>query len=77
MKTLYMALSITTSVNGYSSCFFGECIDGAPCQSHELSLAEAQKMQWELVKAGAERVIDVNRFDPNMSTIYVTYWMPH
>lgn len=78
MKHIYMSLSISISRNGnYADCTLWERIDDGKMTYRTLSLAEARKMQWELVKAGAERTFRPNWFDNAISHVDVDYWMRH
>ena len=43
----------------------------------KLTLAEAQRLQWELVKAGAKRTIAPNMYTNSISNVEVSYFMRH
>lgn len=78
MKRIYMSLSISFYSRGLApDCRFYEMIDDKEMTVRKLTLAEAQKLQWELVKAGATRTYRSNMFNNAMSDVDVDYWMWH
>jgi len=78
MKYIYMSLTITVYSNRYSTdCNFYEAVDDGEMTRRHLTYAEAQKLQWELVKAGATRTFHPNMFNNAISHIEIGYWMRH
>ena len=78
MKHVYMSLSITLyRYNHRYDCTLWERIDDGKMTSRQLTLEEAQRIQWELLKAGATRTFRPNLFDNAMSQVDVDYWARH
>lgn len=76
-KRVYMSLSISLYRSLEPECTFYQRIDGGEMTSRKLTYAEAQRLQWELVKAGAERTFRPNWFDNAMAQVDVDYWARH
>ena len=74
MNHVYMSISITLYRYSKPSCTYWEKIDNNPMTHRELTLNEARRMQWELVKAGATRTVAANLFDNAISHVDVDYW---
>ena len=74
MKHLYMSISITLYNHCEPNCTYWEEIDDEEMTSRRLTLEEARRMQWELVKAGAERTYRPNLYDNAISQVDVHYW---
>lgn len=74
MNRVYMSISITLYSHCEPDCTYWERIDDGPITHRKLSLDEARRMQWELVKAGAERKYCSNLFDNAISNVDVDYW---
>ena len=79
MKHIYMSLAITFYATSriQPECRFYERVDGGEMTVRKLSINEARKLQWELVKAGATRTAYSNMFNNAISTVDVSYWMYH
>ena len=79
MKHIYMSLSITfySTPRLQPECRFYERVDSGEMTVRKLSINEARKLQWELVKAGATRKAYSNMFNNTISTVDVSYWMYH
>ena len=78
MKHVYMSLSIDVYRNNrYADCTLWERIDDGEMTHRELTLEEARRMQWELLKAGATRTFRPNWFDNAISQVKVSYWARH
>lgn len=79
MKHIYMSLAITfySTSRIQPDCRFYERVDGGDMTVRKLSINEARKLQWELVKAGATRTICPNMFNNAISNVDVSYWMYH
>lgn len=77
MNSIYMKVDITTYEDGTADCFFHEIIDHNPCQITSIPLQKAQRLMWELVKAGGKRELDVNRYNHHISMVTTTYWARH
>lgn len=77
MKT-YLSISIThynskvlkPEVHYYRS----DCVHPAISTWDELTVAEANKLMWELVKLGAKNSYTANMFDNAISERCVTFW---
>ena len=76
MKHIYMSLSITiySARRLQPDCRFYERVDNGEMTCRKLSLAEAQKLQWELVKAGAPRSFCSNMFTNGIANVDVDCW---
>ena len=79
MKHIYMSLSITVYSNHRIApyCRFYERIDNGEMTCKVISIEEAKKLQWELVKAGAKRTFCPNMFNNAIANVDVDYWMYH
>lgn len=77
MNSIYMKVDITTYENGDTACTFHEIVDHGDCEITDISLSKAQKLMWELVKAGGERKLDVNRYNRHITMVTTTYWARH
>lgn len=74
MKYVYMNVSITLYPNCEPDCYYWERLDDQPATFRKLTLDEARRMQWELVKAGAKREFRPNFLDNAISKVEVYYW---
>ena len=74
MKYVYMSVSITLFRRCEPDCYYCERLDGGEVTSRKLTLDEARRLQWELVKAGADREFRPNFFDNAVSQVDVRYW---
>ena len=79
MNSIYMHLTIThyNNKNVPSDLTFYQAVDDEPMTCRKLTLAEAQRLQWELVKAGAKRTIAPNMYTNSISNVEVSYFMRH
>lgn len=85
MKHVYMSISITfypvSRIAPYRSlqpdCTFYQRVDDGEMTSEKLPLEKALRMQWELMKAGAERAYHSNMFNNAISQVDVDYWACH
>lgn len=74
MKYVYMSVSITLYRRCEPDCAYYERLDGGEVTSRKLTLDEARRLQWELVKAGADREFRPNFLDNAISQVDVHYW---
>lgn len=76
MKHVFMKLSITYySTRNCAMCLFFQKTPGSKLETRELTLNEARKLQWELMKAGGTRKVTTH---PYINTIYdveIEYWI--
>lgn len=79
MNRIYMSIMISYWSNPKLTpdCIFYEAVDGGKMTRRELTLDEARKLQWELVKAGATRTFSTNMFNPKIAQVDVNYWALH
>lgn len=79
MKRIYMSLSIAQyNLKGMEpNCDLYQQIDDEPATDIKLSYAEACKLMWELVLAGATRTYASNYFNPAISYVEVSLWTRH
>ena len=79
MKRIYMSLSMTQySLKGMEpDCDLYQQIDDEPATNIKLSYAEACKLMWELVLAGATRIYRSNTFNPSISYVEISLWTRH
>jgi len=77
MKSIYMNVTITNYNRNYIApdCTYYESIDDKGMTSRKLTIDEARKLQWELVKAGATRRVEPNMFNNSISRVDVSYWV--
>ncbi len=80
---MYKAVYVSVSITRYSEhfikprCGLWQIIDGEPIEKTELEYSDACKLAWELVLIGGERTVRINPYDPSISEVEVTYYMPH
>jgi len=79
MKQIYMSLSIGQySYRGMKpECNLYQKIDGEPMTCTKLDYADACRIMWELVLAGATRKYEANMFNSSISHVDVTLWTRH
>ncbi len=75
-NSLYIRVSITYFDNGIAPMTrMGQIANKDHIIDTEIPLAHAQKLMWELVKAGGTRTYESNPYAHNIHTSEVTYYM--
>lgn len=76
INSVYIRVAITYFDHGLAPyARLGQISNDEHRVNDDLPLAQAQKLMWELVKAGGERVYESNPYAPHIHTVEVTYYM--
>ena len=76
LNIVYIRVAITYFDHGLRpNTRLGQISDGDHLVTTDIPLAHAQKLMWELVKAGGERVYESNPYSPHIHSVEVTYYM--
>ena len=62
-KEIYISIGITDFGNGTIDCDMLQQVDDGPLESTKLTETQANKLIWELVKAGGKRSYRANYLD--------------
>ena len=76
MNEIYIAIRITEYGTGKTTCTISQSVGEEPLETHELELAHALKLMWELVLAGGKREVSINRLDRDIVTMSAYIFLP-
>jgi len=65
-KNIYISVDITDYGNGFINCVLLQSIDDGELERTQLDENHANKLMWELVKAGGKRSYRSNYLDPTI-----------
>jgi len=78
MKKTYISISVTYYTTYKTSAithyYFNDGVNPAVSNMNKLTVAEANKKMWELVKLGGKNEYFSNQFSNTVSTRRVTFW---
>lgn len=77
MKEIYISVRITEYGTGDMTCTLTQQVNDEPLESQCISLDKARKLMWELVLAGGQREVYINRLDRDIVTRSAYIFLPN
>ena len=77
MNEIYINVRITEYGNGHVTCVLSQSVNDEPLETQYMSLDKARKLIWELVLAGGEREVHINRRDRDIVTRSAYIFLPN
>lgn len=77
MNEIYISVRITEYGNGHVTCTLTQSVNDEPLETQYISLDKARKLIWELVLAGGEREVHINRLDRDIVTRTAYIFLPN
>ena len=73
MKFEHISLEITEFIGSYGTHYFCHLFtdNGKTHESRQISIEEARKLQWELLRRGATKTISYNPYKPHIYSTHI------